>query len=614
MPDIKAANVLLVDDKRENLVALERSLEGLDCRFLTATSGQEALFLLMDHEFALVLLDVQMPEMDGFETAVLMRKTNRAKHTPIIFVTAINNDQQYVFQGYESGAVDYLFKPINPEILRSKVRVFIELYQKNALLHQEIAERKRIEEELRRTKDLAESANQAKSLFLANMSHELRTPLTAIIGFSQMLAHTLSLSTEEQENFDIILRSGEHLLTLINQVLDLSKIEAGRITLDEEDCDVHLLLHELEDMFRLRTMHSGLTLRFERSDDVPQYIRTDPVKLRQVLINLLNNAVKFTQEGGVTVLIERVRVHPQTPPMTLQFSIRDTGTGIAAHELDTLFEAFSQTETGRQLQEGTGLGLSISRKFVQLMGGDIHVSSDVGYGSTFSFDIQVHTPDKPAKTSRQSERWAISVEPGQAQYRMLIVDDNANTRKLFLKLLRPFGFEMQEASNGVEALKIWGDWHPHVVWMDVRMPVMDGCEAVKRIRRADTQHTLIFAVSASSFDEERAAVLSNGCDDFLQKPFQHEEVFDLLHKHLGIRFTYKDASPLTLTSRLTADMLTGLPKGLRDELRHAAVVLDLNLINHIIGKIRQHDASLADELKNVASHYRFDLLQKYFEE
>jgi len=294
---------------------------------------------------------------------------------------------------------------------------------------EDITDRKQIELALTEAKDAAEAANRAKSTFLANMSHELRTPLNAIMGFTQLMQRSSTFPADYQENVDIIYRSSEHLLTLINQVLDLSKIEAGRITLNETVFDLYALLHDVEKLFQIKARDKGLQLLFDYSDQVPQYVQTDVVKLRQVLINLLSNGFKFTQEGGISMRVSRGIDVGETPTanqpgeLTLQFEIEDTGAGMAAAELESIFDAFIQSKTGKQHQEGTGLGLSISRKFVRLMGGDMTVASQVGQGTVFRFEIRVKLADARQVPSQQLKRLIIALEPNQPRYRLLIVDD-----------------------------------------------------------------------------------------------------------------------------------------------------------------------------------------------
>src|ERR671933_631213 len=452
-------------------------------------------------------------------------------------------------------------------------------------LEQKVVERTA---ELAEAKEKAEVANDAKTTFLANMSHELRSPLNAILGFAQVMTRSKTLTPEQLENVSIISRSGEHLLTLINQVLDLSKIEAGRITLNENNFDLYRLLDDLEDMFQLKADDKHLELLIDRTPDVPRYVRTDEVKLRQVLINLLNNALKFTTEGGVSVRVDRTlnverllaqgdvanvegsedssnlqlaNLQPSTQTnlqsSTLTFEVEDTGPGIAPDELDSLFEAFVQTTTGTEAQEGTGLGLPISRKFVQLMGGEIMVSSEVAHGTLFKFDITVSVVDATDLESKQPTRRVIALEPNQPRYRILIVDDKPLNRQLLVKLLNPFGFELREASNGKQAVEIWDEWEPHLIWMDMRMPVMDGYEATKQIKSTTKgQATAVIALTASTLEEERGVVTSAGCDDFLRKPFREADIFEMMNKHIGVCYVYDEPTDSTQSNTDIQNVLT----------------------------------------------------------
>ena len=482
----------------------------------------------------------------------------------------------------------------------------------NIILANAIAESQRISKDLEAAKDAAEAANQAKSTFLANMSHELRSPLTAILGFAQVMTRSRTLPKEHLENAEIIARSGEHLLTLINQVLDLSKIEAGRTTLNENIFDLHRLLDDTEDMFRMRVGEKHLQLLFERGSDVPRYVKTDEVKLRQVLINLLNNAVKFTTEGGISV---RARDLTSSKKVSnLAFEVQDTGPGIASDELDRIFEAFFQTKTGRQSQEGTGLGLAISRKFVQLMGGDIAVKSEPGRGSLFSFNIWAEKIESADVKNVQTRRHVIAQEPGQTIRRILIVDDSVVNRQLLVKLLKPLGFEIREAENGRQAIETWEQWVPHLICMDIRMPVMDGCEATRKIKEtAEGQAVTVIALTASTFEEEKSLILSAGCDDFLCKPYRESDIFEIMEKYLGIRFVWEedvqqDRKPeqKEIDRQTTADALAVLSPELLSALEQEAIRGDLAAIEHLIDQIRSLDVQLADALKTLADNFEYE--------
>ncbi len=468
-------------------------------------------------------------------------------------------------------------------------------------------------------------ANKAKSTFLANMSHELRSPLNAILGFAQILTRSQKLDKENQENVGIISRSGEHLLSLINQVLDLSKIEAGRTTLNDNHFDFYRLLDDLEDMFHLKADDKRLQLLFEREPSVSQYLYADEVKVRQVLINLLNNALKFTVEGGITVRINAktsVQANLNRQQSVVEFEIEDTGPGIASEELDQLFTAFVQTEAGKQSQEGTGLGLPISRKFVQLMGGDIVVNSEVGRGTTFKFQIQCQLSEATNLKKPAHEKRVIALAPNQPRYRILIVDDKWPSRQLLIKLLNPLGFELKEAENGQQAVEVWEEWQPHLIWMDMRMPIMNGYEATLHIREhTKGQATAIVALTASVLEEERAVILDAGCDDFLRKPFKENDIFDLMHKHVGVNYVYEDSGEAaesegneeTKLEDLKSE-ITQLPGDLLTQLQEAVETADLSAILPIIEVIGEQNKPLANTLTKLVNGFRFDILQEVFED
>jgi PAS domain S-box-containing protein len=478
-----------------------------------------------------------------------------------------------------------------------------------------ITKRKQFEIELVQAKEVAETANQAKSTFLANMSHELRSPLNAILGFAQIMTRSQRLDKESQENVGIISRSGEHLLNLINQVLDLSKIEAGRTTLNETHFDLYRLLDDLEDMFHLKADDKHLQLLFEREPSVPQYLYTDEVKVRQVLINLLNNALKFTLEGGITVRINSKTLETDLKQQyaVIEFEIEDTGPGIASDELDELFTAFVQTEIGKQSQEGTGLGLPISRKFVQLMGGDMVVNSEVGQGTTFKFQIQCQLSEATQIKQSAHEKRIIALVPNQPRYRILIVDDKWTNRQLLIKLLNPLGFELKEAENGQQAIEVWEEWQPHLIWMDMRMPVMNGYEATDHIRaHTKGQATAIVALTASVLEEERAVILDAGCDDFLRKPFKEQEIFDTMHKHMGVEYIYEEpiitSDKETETEVLTPNNLATLPAQLLAGFEDATDRSDPDMIESLINEIRLQHPTLANGLAELAEIFDYDAI------
>ncbi|MGB3189085.1 MAG: ATP-binding protein [Limnoraphis sp.] len=484
----------------------------------------------------------------------------------------------------------------------------------------DITDRKQVENQLQ-TQNIeleiarknADAANQAKSTFLANMSHELRTPLNAILGFSQLMAQNPIFVSASKE-LEIINRSGEHLLSLINDILDLSKIEVGKVVLEEKPFDFYILLDTLEEMLKMRANAKGIQLISER-DQIPQYIKTDENKLRQVLINLIGNAIKFTNQGSITLRVDSHSpdVNSLTPnsPVQLFFEVEDTGAGISTEEIDQLFDAFVQTSAGKQSQQGTGLGLSISRKFVQLMGGKISVKSQLGKGSLFQFNIQATTVKADEVISPKPQKKVISLAPNQPQYRILVVDEIPENRLLVSQLLTPLGFVIFEAENGLEAIKQWENHSPDLIWMDIRMPVMDGYQATQQIKAKPAgKNTIIIALTASALSQDEQAILDAGCDDILHKPFQAIELLEKIATHLGVRYIYETPNILSQSSvsasELTPETLSIMPLEWLEKFHQAAIRGDDAWMNDLITQIPESQAELAATLTSIIEDFRFD--------
>lgn len=530
--------------------------------------------------------------------------------------------------------------------------------------------------ELRQAKEIAETANRAKSNFLANMSHELRTPLNAILGFAQLMARDSHTTPAQQDYLETINRNGEYLLQLINDVLSISKIEAGRILLQESSFDLYALLDTLEGMFRLRAETKGLQLICERSPALPQYIHTDKRKLRQVLTNLLDNAIKFTPSGMVTLRVSNQTAQNQQPEnptvqsqqpasivpelcsrpscQTLLFEIIDTGVGIAAEEQDTIFEAFVQSESGQRSQQGTGLGLPISRRFAQMMGGDITVRSEPGQGSVFRFDMVVTPTEAGAIGLHHSSRRVIGLAANQPLYRVLVVDDTDTNRQLMVRWLTTVGFEVREATNGQEAIEHWLSFAPDLIWIDMRMPVMDGFEAVRQIRRRErlsqesviqtsspnglhrsdqTAETLaslqlasrsvpsrsptkIIAITAAVFDEERQAILATGCNDFVGKPCSEAMILDKIAEHLGVLYRYEpeeqaaaaESSVALAGKTLIETGLKTMPAEWVVRLNRAAWIANDQTILQLLEEIPESEVALKEAIVQLVNNFQLDQL------
>lgn len=501
----------------------------------------------------------------------------------------------------------------------------------------------------------ANAANQAKSEFLANMSHELRTPLNAILGFTQLMqqqntstANPINRQSSQKEYLGIISRSGEHLLNLINDVLSMSKIEARRMTFAPTGFDLRYLLLTLEEMFRMKAEAKALQLTFEVSENVPNFIKTDEVKLRQVLVNLLGNAVKFTHSGSVTITVDAADMVTNLGTIdtlsgkTVRFSVKDTGPGIAKDDLAHLFDPFYQAPKTRTDQQGTGLGLAISQRFIELMGGKLTVQSKVSKGSTFSFFIKTlpaSCDELPAVSAGEVAGLAV----GQPAYRILVVEDVFSSRKLLVDILSAAGFQVQSVADGLAAISAYSTWQPHLIWMDMRMPKMDGYEATRRIRAIQKESeynynngsasqvaagslTRIIAITASAFDEERAAVLACGCDDLVRKPFRTHVIFERMTEHLGVQYRYKDSSDATTDAvvelaisdserslQISPDALQSLdlavmPSSWLAKFHQAALEVDAERLHQLIEQIPPKYSDLAESLSTFTRHFCFDEL------
>lgn len=642
-------NILIVDDKTENLFALEKLLEKPGRRFFKASSGKAALKMAYNTDFSLILLDVQMPEMNGFEVARILKSNPKTAKFSIIFVTAISKEEKYVLKGYDEGAIDYLFKPLDVEITKAKVSTYLKLDQQNRELEdknerlenlaslvdnsQEITcifnirtfrieevnstfksmlgyepsevlgstlisffneedlvetkkivkeeikrrseifsfenrivckngtqkwmrwkiivknnkgfanamdisvrkmtERKlsdnlaylvRINKELTEAKRVAEASVQVKQEFMANMSHEIRTPMNAIIGFTNLLLKT-DLNDDQRKQLENVKFSGENLIVIINDILDFSKIEAGKLAIEEAPFNLHEVTNNLLELMGPQVKEKGLSLELNQQEEISKYLIGDAVRLNQILLNLLSNALKFTQEGGITLSVDLMKKEDKT--LFLQFKVKDTGIGIKKEKQETIFDSFTQAEgdTTRKFG-GTGLGLTIVKMLVQLMNGNVSLESEPGVGTTFIVDLPFNLDESDRQKEEEEEK---GVEKNLGELEVLLAEDNEMNQILAKRVIASFGFKLDVAENGAKALERFKEKDYDIILMDIMMPEMDGLEATRRIREdfpEGKKDIPILAMTAFVFSEEEDyKYLESGMNDYILKPFHPDKLY-----------------------------------------------------------------------------------------
>ena len=557
MTDAKPT-ILVVDDEPKNLLAVRRILESVDVIVEEANSGQEALRKVIHHDFFLILMDVQMPDMNGFETASLILENNQSSNIPIIFVTAVSKEERFVHQGYESGAVDYVYKPLDPQVLCSKIMVFRELWIQriahressieleqlnkqlikisktlkatNGQLRHELKEHELTELALRSAHNVADEANQAKSEFLANMSHEIRTPLNAILGMNHLVLQT-ELDDHQRNYLHKIQVSSDNLLNIINDILDYSKIEAGKLGIEKISFQMDNVLQNLTDLMVIKAEQKNIELVVDCDTNIPLELMGDPLRIGQVLINLVGNAIKFTEQGEIVISVKQKRA--ENGNITVYFEVRDTGIGISSEQMQQLFQPFTQADSSTTRKYGgTGLGLVICCRLVELMGGQIDVESREEKGSIFYFTL-------PFARQHQKKRFQLPTEKLKA-LRFLVVDDNDVARSILITMLNSFGFQSYSVASGQQAIdelnRASSVKQPYdVVLMDWKMPKMDGLEASQLIKNntALSHIPLVIMVTSNCNDNLRNKA-KNIIDGFLLKPLTPSLLFSAIMQALGI--------------------------------------------------------------------------------
>lgn len=673
-------SILIVDDNPNNLEVLSETLTRSGFQVAVAIDGESAIEQVQYDRPELILLDVMMPGIDGFETCRRLKKNPATCEIPIIFTTALSDTENKV-QGFSLGAVDYVTKPFQQEEVLARVRVHLQLQnltrtleEQNQILKREIVQREkaeasllelnqeleqrvkertikltnamgklrqaqillvkkneeleqRVEErtfQLRKAKEIADRANRAKSEFLANMSHEIRTPLNGILGYAQILQLSKTITEKERKGLNVIQQCGAHLLTLINDILDLSKIEAQKMELVPSNFHFLSFLEGIAEIFGIRAEQKKVSFIYQFDPELPKGVSIDDKRLRQVLINLLGNAIKFTDRGAVTFKVKVIdRLINNT--VKVHFQIEDTGVGISKEQFAKIFRPFEQVGDTNSRAQGTGLGLAIAQKILGLMKSRIQVASEPGKGSIFWFDLDLPVVELTdwAQSARTSQKGTISGFKGN-KGKILIVDDRWENRSVMVNLLQPLGFEVIEANNGQEGLNQAVKYQPDLIIADLVMPVMDGFAMIRKLRGSSRYaETPIIACSASVFEAEQSESLAVGANDFLPKPISAESLLSMLQSRLDLEWIYETENsetsiiaPSIESTKTTSTEIVPPNADILTQLYAQAKKGDLDAILEEASKLeRQQEEykSFAQELRRLAETFQVKQLQSFIQ-
>ncbi|SMC60966.1 response regulator [Pedobacter africanus] len=521
-------NILIVDDRPENIIALEALLQRNDINIISTTNPNEALRLSWEMDIAIAMIDVQMPEMDGFELVEILKSNPRTKEILIIFVTAISKETKYAVKGLNTGAVDYLYKPLDPFVTSAKVDSFIQFVRNQREIKNKNRELEAYQKELIKAKELAEQGKRIKDNFLANMSHEIRTPINGIIGIAQLLKKT-ELSDEQREMVNLLEISSNSLLGVINDVLDLSKIESGKFKINRAATDIVKICVAVVDLLRIPSLEKKLALNLELDPELPKMILADSLRLNQILMNLIGNAIKFTHEGSVTLKVEILNHKGNN--LQIRFSVTDTGIGIAEENIEKIFETFEQADEQTTIKfGGTGLGLSIVKNLAKLKGGILEVQSEEFKGSTFSF-TNWYEVLKEANTPKKSTEEKLMPF---SNLKILVAEDNPINKFLIIKILQGWQVQLDVVENGQEALDKLKENDYDLILMDTFMPVMNGLEAIKLIREGyapGKENIPIITFSAAVLDTDKETAIAAGANDVISKPFEPATLYKKIQEY-----------------------------------------------------------------------------------
>lgn len=511
-----------MDDRKENLSSLKYLLKDLDVQIFIVKNGADALALMANNDFALALLDVQMPERDGVELVELMLGAQKTKNIPIVFIATVAETSGFAFRGHESGAVDFMYKPIDPTALKSKIKIFMELDAQKKLLQIKM-------QELKIAKDAAETANRLKSTFLANMSHEIRTPLNAVIGFADLLRSESTTEDERKEYTEVIFRSGQSLVGIIDDILDISKVEAGHLEVESVKYSPLKIVKEVLDLLSIKAKNKDIDLNLTFDGKIPEESIADPNRFKQIITNIVGNAIKFTEKGSVNVTMKY-----DEKAETINVKVEDTGIGISNEKAEKIFMPFVQADNSiTRKYGGTGLGLVLAKRLAQLMGGDVQLAeSSFKKGSAFLITIKHSINESSVKCLAVKKLPDTSQEKNLVGVSILLVEDSPDNQMLMQIFLSRKGIKLDIANNGEEGVTKALSGNHDLVLMDIQMPILDGYQATRKLREKNYEKPII-ALTAHAMLSEQEKCIQIGCTDFLSKPLNQKELFKKISFYLN---------------------------------------------------------------------------------